>query len=63
MSEINWTPLYKKYKGQWVALAQDEVTVISHGKNAKTVWSEAIKKVSFTPVLLKIPTKNIAYIG
>ena len=25
---INWTTIYKKYRGQWVALKSDEKTVV-----------------------------------
>ena len=64
MDEVkDLTPLYKKYKGQWVALKADEVSVISHGKKAKVVWQLAKEKGYEKPILFKVPTKVVSYIG
>ncbi len=43
---IDWTNIYKKYKGLWVALKDDERTVVSFGKTAKEAWTKAKKKDS-----------------
>ncbi len=62
MAAIDWTPLFNSYKGQWVALKDDEVTVIAHGDNASEVWKEAcliIKK----PMLVQVPSDLIPYAG
>ena len=32
---IDWTQIYEKYKGLWVALKDDEQTVISSGKTLR----------------------------
>jgi hypothetical protein len=60
---IDWTNIYKKYKGLWVALKDDEVTVISSGKTVKEVMEKSQKKGFKTPVLFRVPTKIIPYIG
>lgn len=60
---IDWTRIYKKYKGLWVALKDDEITVISSGKNAKEAWDKAQKKGFVKPILTKMPASLITYIG
>jgi len=59
---IDWTEIYKTYKGKWVALADDEKTVIAYGTNASKVWNEARKKMS-KPILMQVPSELIAYVG
>ena len=60
---INWTPIYKQYKGLWVALKQDEKTVITSGKEAKTVLDMAIQSGYEKPIMIKVPKKVQAYVG
>ena len=59
---IDWTKLFKQYKGQWVALKDDEKTVIAHGNNAKEVWDKA-RRVAPKPILMQVPTDLVAYVG
>ena len=63
MKVINWSPIYKKYKGLWVALAQDEETVLASGKTAKEAWDKARHKGFQKPILTRMPTKLIPYVG
>jgi len=60
---IDWTSLFKTYKGMWVALEGDEKTVIVSGKDPKAVKSKANERGFDKPILLKIPTKITPYIG
>lgn len=60
---LDWTPIYKMYKGKWVALDDDEVTVISSGETVKEVMWEAEKKGYKKPILFRVPTKVIPYVG
>ena len=60
---IDWTHIYKKYKGLWVGLKDDEVTVIASGKTEKEVMSKSKKKGFSLPILFKVPTKVIPFIG
>ncbi len=60
---IDWTEIYKKYKGSWVALKNDEITVIASGKTAKEVLDKARKKGFDMPILANIPKQLTAYIG
>jgi len=60
---IDWTKTYKKHKGNWVALKNDEKTVIASAKTAKDVLSKAQKKGYRSPILFRVPTKVIPYVG
>ncbi len=63
MDITDLTPLYDMYKGEWVALKDDEKSVISHGKKAKEVLQGARSKGFKNPILFKVPTKFVPYIG
>lgn len=60
---IDWTKIYKKYKGFWVALANDETTVIANGKTAKEAWQNARKRGCEKPILTRMPRKLVSYVG
>ncbi|PIP23045.1 MAG: hypothetical protein COZ91_00310 [Candidatus Nealsonbacteria bacterium CG_4_8_14_3_um_filter_39_7] len=60
---IDWTKIYKKYKGLWIALKDDEKTVIASGKTAKQVFFDAQKKGYQKPILAHIPKKLVEYVG
>ena len=60
---IDWTKIYKKYKGLWVALKDDEKTVISSGKTAKQAFEKAKEKGYQMPILFRVPTKIFPYVG
>lgn len=59
----DWTNLYKKYKGLWVALAEDEVTVLGVGKTVQEAVKKARTKSTKTPFLTRVPDNLKAYIG
>ena len=63
MNEINWTSLFKHYKGQWVALGDDEVSVIASSDSVKKVLLLSAKKGLKNPILFKVPKKNVTYVG
>lgn len=59
----DWTKLYKKYKGLWVALADDEETVLGVGKTVKEAVVNAKEKSHQTPFLTRMPKTLAAYVG
>lgn len=63
MSVVDWTNLYTRHKGQWVALKDDEKTVIASGKNARQVLEESKKSGHPNPIMTKVPKENLSYIG
>lgn len=56
-TSINFTFLYKKYPGQWVALANDEKTVLASGKTAKEVLKTTGMNKKNIPILYRVPSK------
>ncbi len=60
---INWIPIFNNHKGKWVALKEDETTVVASGKTAKTVFNQAKEKGVSVPILLKVPPVSLPYIG
>jgi len=60
---IDWTNICKKYKGLWVALKDDEKTVIASGRTVREVMNKAQKKGSKQPILFRVPTEVIPYVG
>lgn len=60
---IDWSQIFKKYKGLWVALKDDEKTVIASGKTVRDVMDKSQKKGFISPILFRVPTKFIPYIG
>ncbi|MEK7068367.1 MAG: DUF5678 domain-containing protein [Patescibacteria group bacterium] len=60
---IDWTNIYKKYKGQWVALADDEKTVLGAGRTVQDALAKAKKKGNNDPILTRMPESLAAYVG
>ena len=60
---IDWTKIYKKYKGLWVALANDEQTVIGSGKTLKEALLQARGKGNKSPILARMPENLVPYVG
>ena len=52
---IDWTKIYQKYKGKWVALKSDEKTVIGVGRTAKVALEKAKITGESSPILHRIP--------
>lgn len=60
---IDWTNICKKYKGYWIGLKDDEKTVVASGKTVKEVMEKSQKKGFNQPILFRVPTEIIPYVG
>lgn len=60
---IDWTGIYQQYKGKWVTLQDDEVTVITSGRTAQEAWEKAQALGHAHPILSRIPKELVTYIG
>ena len=60
---INWTNIYKKYRGEWVALKEDEKTVVASGRTARAALERARKKGYEKPILTRMPKALTTYVG
>lgn len=59
----NWKNIYINYRGLWVALKSDEITVITSGKKLNKVLKDAHDLGYDKPIVTKIPKEDLAYIG
>jgi hypothetical protein len=60
---IDWSKIWSEYRGLWVALRDDEQTVIASGKTAVEVWQAAREKGFTKPILARMPEKLLTYVG
>lgn len=60
---VDWSKIYKKYQGLWVALKPDEKTVIASGKTAKKAMENAQKKGYSRPILTQMPKNLATFVG
>lgn len=60
---MDFTQIYKKYKGLWIALSSDEKKVVGKGRTIKTAVQQAKKRGVATPYLFKVPNKLISYVS
>ncbi len=63
MKPIDYSPIFKNYSGQWVALKSDEKTVVAASRSASKVFQEAKEEGVKEPILFKVPVKSVPYIG
>ena len=59
----DWTKIYKKYKGQWVALASDEETVVGFGKTLKDALNKAKRGGHTDPIMTRMPNNLSPFVG
>jgi hypothetical protein len=60
---IDWTKIYEKYKGLWVALKDDEKTVVGVGKSAQEALTEVHKNGYQEPILTRMPESLVTFVG
>ncbi|MDP3052096.1 MAG: DUF5678 domain-containing protein [bacterium] len=59
----DFTKIANRYKGKWIALTEDEKKVVSSGKSAKEVLEKAKKEGVKNPILFKMPSLILPYVG
>lgn len=63
MAVKDFTKMFLNYPGRWVALKQDESTVVAASRSASEAYKAAQLKGEKNPVLLKVPQKSAYYVG
>lgn len=58
----DWTHLFENYRGKWVALAEDDTTVIASGATAKEAHHVAAKTAG-QHFLLRVPETVDIFVG
>jgi hypothetical protein len=59
---IDWTHLSENYRGKWVALAEDDTTVVAVGDTAKEAYEAAAKKPGHH-FLYQVPATLDLFVG
>lgn len=57
------TPIYKKYRGKWVAMNDQFTKVVVSGKRSSTVYQKAKKMGYKIPNMFRVPSNLTAFIG
>jgi hypothetical protein len=60
---IDWTNLFNKHKGMWVAIADDETTVIAAAATAKEALATSVECGLANPILFRVPDTLEAFAG
>lgn len=63
MKTIDWTKLYEKYKGRWVALSEDNETVVGSGPTAKEALDQTHRNGFTDAAITYVPTEMITFAG
>lgn len=63
MAAIDWSKIFEKYKGLWVALADDEETVVGSGKTLDVALTAAAAKGHEHPIVTRMPDELVTYVG
>jgi hypothetical protein len=63
MPAKDWSKIYEQYKGLWVALKDDEETVIASAPTLKEVARKAAEKGHPDPIFAQIPETLMAFVG
>jgi hypothetical protein len=60
---IDWTEICEEYRGLWVALAEDEQTVLGSGETAREALEAALETGYEDPILTRMPETLEPYVG
>jgi hypothetical protein len=63
MPAKDWRKLYEQHKGQWVALQDDEVTVIAAAPTLAEARAKAARLGFSRPVMAKMPKDLSIFVG
>jgi len=60
---IDWTEIYQNYKGRWVALEDDEQTVVGSGASAREALDRARENGCGEPLVTRMPEEPVPFVG
>lgn len=63
MRPTNWSSIFKKYAGKWIALTEDESAVVTSSESAKTAFNKSRSQGIKVPILMKVPKESLPYVG
>jgi len=59
----DWSPLFANHRGQWVTLADEEVTVLAAASSAKGALTASASKGAPSPILYRVPDTLDTFVG
>ena len=63
MPARDWRKLYQQHKGQWIALKDDEQTVVATGRTLKEMAKKAKALGYPRPLLTRMPDDLRTFVG
>ena len=64
MKAIDMVNIYRKYKGEWVAVDNlKRRKVVAHGKTLRGILDESKEKGIETPIVMQIPKEVLPIVG
>lgn len=60
---IDWSHIQRQFKGLWVALADDETTVVASGNTASEAMEQARIQGHEMPILAHMPPELMTYVS
>jgi hypothetical protein len=63
MAARDWSTLYQKYRGQWVALKDDHITPVASGTSRADVKAKAAELGYERPFVVKMPSDLTVFAG
>lgn len=59
----DWTDIYESYKGLWVALLEDQETVVGKGRSMSEARQDAARKGYEEVFLMSVPQEVLTFVG
>ena len=59
----DWSTICNIYKGQWIALQDDEQTVIAANKVLKKTLALSAEKGNADPIVFRVPDEVVDFVG
>ena len=63
MKHTDWTAIYANYKGLWVALDDDNETVVGSGRSPEQALREAHSKRFVSAAITYVPEEIVTFAG
>ena len=59
----NWSTICDIYRGHWIALQDDEQTVIAASKDLKKTLALSAEKGNTDPIVFRVPDEIVNFVG
>ena len=63
MTPLDWTDIFDKYRGKWVAFKSDRQTVVGSGDSLRAAKKEALDQGYENPITTRLPRTLRKFVG